>query len=100
MLYYCLKYKNNTESKHPIIGKTKNRRMMLLSNCVVYDSKKLRYTKEQQASRILSNLGLKVLIISDLPDLLNLLFQRHYYERHYYEIDGIEIRYVIKYIIK
>ena len=35
MLFYCLKCRNNTEHKNPIIVKTKNGRIMLLSNCAV-----------------------------------------------------------------
>ena len=73
MLSYCLKYIKNTERKNPKVEKTKNKRMMLLSNCTVFNSKKSRIIKEQEASEILSKLRLKVLILSDLPGL-NLLF--------------------------
>ena len=38
--YYCLKRTKNIESKNPNVAKTKHGRIMLLSNCVVYDSKK------------------------------------------------------------
>ena len=36
---------------------------MLLLKCAVRDSKKLRFTKEQEAIGLLSNLGLKTLKI-------------------------------------
>ena len=39
-MLYCLKNKNNTESKNPKVVKTKNGRIMLLSKCEVCDSKK------------------------------------------------------------
>ena len=37
----------------------KNRRIMLLSKCTVCDSKKLKFIKEQEASGLLSSLGIK-----------------------------------------
>ena len=35
MFLYCLRCKKNTESKNSKIARTKNRRMILLSKCVV-----------------------------------------------------------------
>ena len=43
--YYCLKCRKNTESKNPNVPRTKNGRTMLLSNCIVCDSKKSKYLK-------------------------------------------------------
>ena len=40
MLSYCLKYRKNTGSKNPNFVKAKSGRIMLLSKCAVYDSKK------------------------------------------------------------
>ena len=37
----------------------KNGRIMLLSKCAVCDSKKLEFIKEQEASGLLSSLGIK-----------------------------------------
>ena len=45
---------------------------MIQSNCVVCGSKKSRFIKEQQAMRLLSNLGIKT-PLSKVP-LLNILF--------------------------
>ena len=59
MLLYCLKCRKNTESKNPKVVKTKNGRIMLLSKCQVCDSKKLKFIKEQEASRLLSSVGIK-----------------------------------------
>ena len=50
---------------------------MLLSNCAVFDSKKSKFIKQQEAGGLLSNLtGVKVPILNDLP-LLNTLFQKY-----------------------
>ena len=59
MLSYCLKFRNNTEKKKRKILKTKNERIMLLSKCAVCGSKKLKFTKEQEASELSSNLRIK-----------------------------------------
>ena len=59
MLLYCLKCRKNTESKNPKVVKTKNGRIRLLSKCQVCDSKKLKFIKEQEASRLLSSVGIK-----------------------------------------
>ena len=50
MLSHCLKYRKNTESKYPKVVGTKNGRIMLLSKCSVYTSKKSKFFKEQEAS--------------------------------------------------
>ena len=54
MLCYCLKSRKNTESKNSKFVKTKNGRMIILSNYVVCNSKKSRFIKEQEASGLLS----------------------------------------------
>ena len=60
MLTYCLKYRKNTESKNPKVVETKNWKIMLLSKCTMWDSKKSKSIKEQEASRLLSSLGIKI----------------------------------------
>ena len=57
-LSYCLKCTKNTESKNPKVVKTKNLTIMLLSNCEVFDSKKLKF-REEKARGLLSSLGTK-----------------------------------------
>ena len=59
MLSNCLKCRKKIESKNPKIIKTKNRIVMLSSKCEVCDSKKSRFIKEQEASRLLNSLGTK-----------------------------------------
>ena len=58
MLSYYLKCRKNIESKNPKVVRTKNGRMML-SSCVVCNSKKSKFIKEQEASGLLSSLGIK-----------------------------------------
>ena len=59
MLSYCLRCRKNTESKNPKVAKTKSRRIMLLLKWAVCDSKKSKFIKEQEASGLLSSLGIK-----------------------------------------
>ena len=56
MLSYCLKYRKNRENKNPKVATTKNGRIMLLWKCA---RKKLRFTKQQEASGLLSSVGIK-----------------------------------------
>ena len=58
MLSYCLKCRTNTESKNPKVAKTKNGKIMLLSNCVIWDSKKSKFVEQQETSGLLSSLGI------------------------------------------
>ena len=72
MLSY-LKSRKNTESKNT---RTKNGRTTLLSKCAVCDRKKSIFIKEQQASRILSSLGIKT-SLSKIPLVGPLLFETY-----------------------
>ena len=73
MLSHCLKCRENKESKNPI-ARTKNGRIMLLSKCAVCDSKKSKFIKEQEASGLLSSLGIKT-TLNKIPLLGPLLFR-------------------------
>ena len=73
LLYYCLKCRKNTASKNPKVAKTKNGRIMLLSNFVVYDRKKSKFLKQQEASGLLSSLGIKTPSIK-IPLVGSILF--------------------------
>ena len=60
MLPYGLKCRKKTqEVKGQKIVRTKNGRTMLLSKSAVRDSKKLKFIKGQEASGLLSSLGIK-----------------------------------------
>ena len=71
MKSYCLKCRKNTENINPRVSKTNNGRTMVLSKCAICDNKKSRFIKNQQAKRLLSNLGVttplsKVPILGDI----------------------------------
>ena len=59
MLSYCLNCKKNTENINRRVSKTSNSKTMISSKCVISASKKSRFIKKQEASGILSSLGLK-----------------------------------------
>ena len=70
MLCYCFKCRKNTESKNPKFVRPKSGRIMLLSKCVMCNSKESKFFKEQEAKELLSNLtGIRVPILIDLPIL-------------------------------
>ena len=71
--YYCLGYRTNTESKNPKVSRKITGRIMLLPECGVCDSKKLKFIKEQEANGLLSRRGLKT-ALSKIPLLAHLLF--------------------------
>ena len=59
MLSYRLKCKEITESRNPKVVRTRNGRIMLLSKFEVCDSKKSKSIIEEEASKLLSTLGIK-----------------------------------------
>ena len=59
MLSYCLKCRKDTESKNPRV--------------TVYDSKKLKFIKKQEASELLTSLGIRT-PLSQIPLVGPLLF--------------------------
>ena len=71
-----MKCRTNTESKNPKVEKTRNEKMMLLLKCAVCDSKKSKLIKQQEASELLSSLGIKTLL-NKIPLLGSLLFQEY-----------------------
>ena len=73
MLWYCLKCRKNTDGKISQVVKTKSGRIILLSKCAVCDSTKSKFIKEQEASGLLSSLGIKALL-SKIPLVGPLLF--------------------------
>ena len=73
MLSYCLKCKKNTESVNPKVSKTTNVKAMILSKCAICGSKKSKFIKEQEANRLLSNLGLRT-PLNKIPVLGDILF--------------------------
>ena len=62
-----------TESKNSKVVQTKNGRIMFSSKCAVCDSKKSKFINQQEASRLLSSLGIKA-PLSKIPLVGPLLF--------------------------
>ena len=73
MLSYCLKCKKNTESINPKVSKTTNGKAIILSTCATCGSKKSKFTKQQEAKGLLSNLGLRT-PLNKIPVLGDILF--------------------------
>ena len=69
---YCLKCKKDTSILILKWLKQKNNRLLMQSKCSVCKTKKSRFTKEQDAKGLLSNLDIKT-PLSKIP-LLNVLF--------------------------
>ena len=67
MLSDCLKCRNNTQSKNPTVVKTKKGRIMLLSKCVVGNSKKSKFRGVKSRGVINNLTEVKIPILSDLP---------------------------------
>ena len=72
MKIYCVKCKRDTENIDPKIVRTKNKRLIMQSQCTDCRNKKSRFIKEREAKGILSELGIKT-PLSKVP-LLNVLF--------------------------
>ena len=73
MFLYCLKRRKNTESKNSKVARVKYGRIMLLSKCVVCDSEKSKFIKEQESIGLSSSLGIKT-PLSKIPILDPLMF--------------------------
>ena len=73
MKSYCLKCKKDTENINPIVSKTSNNRIMMLSKCAICGSKNSRFIKNQEEKGLLSNLGIKT-PLQKVPILGDILF--------------------------
>ena len=73
MLSYCLKCKKNTESINPRVSKTSDGKTMILSKCAICGNKKSKFVKKQEASGILSSVGIRTLL-SKIPVLDDIFF--------------------------
>ena len=56
MLFYCLKFREKTESEKTKVLKTKNESIMLVSKFSVCCSKNLKFVKEQEVKGLLSKM--------------------------------------------
>ena len=59
---YCVKCKKNPENLNSKIFRTKNGRLIIQPKCADCGIKKSRFVTEQEAKRLLSNLGIKTLL--------------------------------------
>ena len=75
MKSYCLKCKKNTENINPKVSNTSNGRKTILSKCAICGSKKSTFIKNQEAKRLLSNLGVRT-SLSKVPILGDILSGR------------------------
>ena len=73
MLLYCLKCREKADSKNPRFAKTNKGKLLFSSKYAVCDSQKLRFIKEQEASGLLTMLGIKT-PLSKIPLVCPLLF--------------------------
>ena len=56
---YSLKCKKYTKNTNPQVPSTRNGKLMILSKCAICGSKKSKFIKKQEASGLLSKLGIK-----------------------------------------
>ena len=70
---YCLKCKKYTENIDPQVSSTSNGKIMILSKCAIYNSKKSIFINQQEAKGLLSKLAIKA-PISKIPILGDILF--------------------------
>ena len=70
---YCLKYKKHTKNIDPQVSSTSNGKFMILSKYAICKSKKSKFIKKQEASALLSKLGIKT-PLSKIPILGDALF--------------------------
>ena len=73
MKSFCLKCKKDTENINSRVSNANNGRTMILSKCAICGSKKSRFTKNQEAKGLLSNLGIRT-PLSKVPILGDILF--------------------------
>ena len=70
---YCLKCNKYTKKINPQVSSKSNGKLMILSKCVICGSKKSKFIKKQEASGLLSKLGIKT-PLSKIPLLGDVLF--------------------------
>ena len=72
MKSYCLKCKKDLENINPRVSNASNGKTMLLSKYAKCGSKNSRFIKNQEAKRLLSNLGIRT-PLSKVPLLVDIL---------------------------
>ena len=69
---YCLKCKKYTKNINPQVSSTNNGKLMI-SKCAICGSRKSKFINKQEASGLLSKLGIKA-PLSTIPILGDVLF--------------------------
>ena len=70
---YWLKCKKHKKNINPQVSSTSNGKFMILSKCAICGSKKSKFINKQEASGLLSKLGIKT-PLSKIPILGDVLF--------------------------
>ena len=70
---YCLKCRKYTENINPRVSSTSNGKVIILSKCAIFNSKKSKFINKQEAKGLLSKLGIKT-PLSKIPVLGDILF--------------------------
>ena len=70
---YCLKCNKHAKNINLQVSSTSNGKMMILSKCAIFNSKKSKFINKQEAKLLLSNLGIKT-PLSKVPILGDILF--------------------------
>ena len=73
MKSYCLKCRKDTENINPRVSNASNGRKTVLSKCAICGSKRSRFIKNQEATGLLRNLGIRT-PLSKVPILSDILF--------------------------
>ena len=69
---YCLKCKKYTKNINPQVSSTSKGKLIILSKCAIYGSRKSKFINKQEASGLLSKLGIKT-PLSKVPVLGEIL---------------------------
>ena len=70
---YYLKCKKYTKNINPQVSSTSNDKLMILSKCAIYGSKKSKFINKQEAKGLLSELSIKT-SLGKIPILGDILF--------------------------
>ena len=70
---YCLKCKKHTKPINPQVSSTSNGKLIILSKYAICGSKKSKFINKQEASGLLSKLGIKA-PLSKIPILGDIFF--------------------------
>ena len=73
MQLYCISSKKNIANKNSSVRRTRQNRLMVVSDCAVCGKKKSRFIKNQKPSGLLSKLGIKT-ALSNIPLISSILF--------------------------